>query len=112
MRLLPVLLLLAPPALAQAPPACTPSHEGMVACFGEKLCECRWEPGGTITGRAGGFRWDCGVLRPACGTVPAGPPPGDSPPISIMPLLQPQQGSGTQGGTPQSIDPRPGAFPR
>lgn len=70
-----LLLLAALPATAQTPPACTAGREGMTACHAEKLCECRWEPGGSLTGRPAAHRWDCGVLRPACGVVPAGPPP-------------------------------------
>jgi hypothetical protein len=101
MRVLPILLLLATPVLAEAPPACTPMREGMVACFGEKLCECRWEPGGSLPGRPAGHRWDCGALRPACGMAPAGPPAAELPPISVMPLLQPP-------GLP-SLMPRSGA---
>jgi hypothetical protein len=111
MRLLPTLLLLATPAFAQDPPNCTPAREGMVACLGEKLCACRWQPGGALTGRPAGHRWDCGVLRPACGVTPAGPPPGDSPPISVMPFLQQTpataaEGSAAQGGATPAPDPR------
>ncbi|MFZ4411103.1 MAG: hypothetical protein ACOYOH_27425 [Paracraurococcus sp.] len=88
MRLLPALLLLSLPAAAQDPPNCVPAREGMVACFGEKLCECRWSPGGSVVGRPPGHRWDCGALRPACGTAPAGPPAAEPPPqVSVMPLL-------------------------
>lgn len=79
--------LAAVPALAQDPPNCTPGREGIVACFGEKLCECRWAPGGTLTGRPPGHRWDCGALRPACGIAPAGPAPPEPPQISAMPPL-------------------------
>ena len=56
-----------------SPPRCTPAQEGAVACLDGKLCECRYEPGGTLTGRRAGTRWNCGALRPACGaaTMPA-----------------------------------------
>lgn len=97
MRLPFLLFLLALlPTAAQAqrePPACTAARQGMVACFGEKLCTCRAEPGGSLTSRRAGLRWDCGALRPACGVAPAGPPPAELPQISIMPLVQPQQGA-------------------
>jgi hypothetical protein len=84
MRAILFLLLLASlPALAQAPPACTAAREGMVACLGEKLCECRWAPGGSLTGRPTGMRWDCGALRPPCGVVP--PSPGMAPPVLLLP---------------------------
>jgi len=84
MRALILFLLLAGPAWGQAPPACTPAREGQVGCIGEKLCECRWAPGGSLTGRPASHRWDCGVLRPACGVVPAGPPPAS---LSLTPML-------------------------
>jgi hypothetical protein len=70
-RLILPFLMLAAPALAQEPPACTPAREGMVACMGEKLCTCAFDRGGSIAGRPAGHRWDCGVLRPSCGVAPA-----------------------------------------
>lgn len=83
---LAVLLLsvLVPAAPVAAQPACTAQREGMVACFGEKLCECRWEPGGSMTGRPAGHRWDCGALRPACGVVP--PSAGEAQPYPLRDL--------------------------
>jgi hypothetical protein len=78
MRLLLLLglLLAAPAARAQEPlPGCGAEREGMTACFGEKLCLCRFVPGGQLTARPAGHRWDCGALRPGCGVAPAGPPP-------------------------------------
>jgi hypothetical protein len=69
------LLCVAPAAQAQEPPGCVAEREGMTACFGEKLCLCRFAPGGQLTARPAGHRWDCGVLRPSCGIAPAGPPP-------------------------------------
>lgn len=105
--LLPLLLLLAGPALAQDPPACVPAREGMVACLADKLCECRWEPGGALTGRPAGHRWDCGALRPSCGVVPAAPQ-AEIPPISVMPLVQPRQPAEVPGYDPRLI-PRSGA---
>ena len=65
-RLAAALLLLALPAAAQAPPACTRAREGQVACMAGKLCECRFERGGQLTGRPDRFAWDCGVMRPMC----------------------------------------------
>ncbi len=77
-RLMLPLLLLAPLAgQAADPPACTPAREGVTACLDGKLCTCRYERGGSITGRRDGYRWDCGTLRPSCGpeaNLPAGPP--------------------------------------
>ncbi len=70
---------------AEAAPHCTPAREGEVACLDGKLCECRHEPGGTLTGRRPGERWDCGALWPACGgAVPADA--GQQPPAERAPL--------------------------
>jgi hypothetical protein len=67
MRMIRLLaLLLAGPAAAQAPPACSPEVEGQAACMAGKLCECRFERGGQLTGRPDRFAWDCGVMRPMC----------------------------------------------
>lgn len=77
---LAILLLLALPAAAQAPPSCTPESEGQTACMAGKLCECRFERGGQLTGRTDRFAWDCGVMRPTCP-----PDPTISQPQSWMP---------------------------
>jgi hypothetical protein len=75
-HLLPLFLLLALPAAAQEPepPACTDARAGAVACMAGKLCSCGYQRGGVMSGRPEGWRWDCGVLRPACGEAlpPAG----------------------------------------
>lgn len=65
-----LLLLLGMPAAAQVP-VCSAPREGMTACFDGRLCVCRFERGGTLTGRPDGYRWDCGALRPDC--PPASP---------------------------------------
>lgn len=52
---------------AAAAPRCTPTRAGEVACLAGKLCECRHESGGALTGRPAAVRWDCGALRPSCG---------------------------------------------
>jgi hypothetical protein len=68
-----LLLLLAAPAAAQVP-VCSAPREGMTACFDGRLCACRFERGGTLTGRPDGYRWDCGALRPDCApTSPVAP---------------------------------------
>jgi hypothetical protein len=100
--LLLLLLAAAPsPGGAQAPspaPICSAAREGMVACFGEKLCECRYDPGGSMTVRPPGHRWDCGVLRPSCGIAyPADPA---APPIPLRDL------------PPILLNPAPGELPR
>lgn len=76
------LLLLAGPALAQVP-LCIPEREGMTACFDGRLCRCRFDPGGQLTGRPADHRWDCGALRPPC---PA-PEPAPAQPILPPPQL-------------------------
>ena len=87
-------LLLAFPLLAfgagtaTSQPRCTPGREGEVACFDGKLCGCRYELGGTLSGRRAGTRWDCGALRPSCGgPVPAEAvqPPAERAPPSFLP---------------------------
>src|SRR5262249_48935699 len=53
------------PAMAQAP-ACDATTSGTVACFARQLCAGGYDPGGAMTGEPPGYRWDCGILRPAC----------------------------------------------
>jgi hypothetical protein len=81
-RLLPILpLLLMMPAAAQEMPACNQDRVGAVACMAGKLCACGYVRGGIVSGRPDGYRWDCGVLRPACGEAlpPAGMPAAPMP---------------------------------
>ncbi len=87
-------LLFAFPAAAQEPPACTPARAGTVACMAGTLCECRFERGGSITGTTNGHRWNCGILRPACGDALGAPatlaPPQPlpfAPELLLMPPL-------------------------
>ncbi len=60
------------PAVAGAP-SCDATRVGGVAAMAGKRCICRYERGGTMTGRKPGFRWDCGILRPADRFAPAVP---------------------------------------
>jgi hypothetical protein len=79
-----------PPATQAAILSCTAAIEGAVACMAEKLCLCRFDPGGTLTGRPPGVRWDCGIDRPSCGgPVPAdlGGFPGGVPIAPVQPQL-------------------------
>lgn len=76
-----LLLLLAYPAAAQ--PACTPGREGQLACMAGRLCACRFENGGSLTGRPSAHRWDCGTLRPDCRPEPV---PQSRMPVIIYPL--------------------------
>jgi hypothetical protein len=95
LRRLATLLLLALPAAAQQPPACNPARAGAVACLAGRLCECRFERGGSITGTRDGHRWDCNLLRPGCGEALA--PPGirgqaaPMPDILLQPVLPPDR---------------------
>ena len=66
--LVPIAILMAhQPDKAEAEtPICNQQAAGTVACFERKLCSCGFERGGSMTGLAPGYRWDCGVLRPTC----------------------------------------------
>ncbi len=91
-RALPVLLLLLPlPAMAQpaAVPMCLAQREGMTFCFATKLCLCRFDAGGSLTGLPPGFRWDCGVLRPGCGVVAPDTEAPAQAPVIVQPFIQP-----------------------
>jgi hypothetical protein len=101
-----VLLTLAGPGHGQEAPAapdCTPEREGVTACFGEKLCACRFEPGGSLTGRPPGHRWDCGALRPACSVVPTDPGLGARYRLQDLPalVLSPRSRRDTPGAAPR-----------
>lgn len=61
------------PAGAQTPPACRPETAGILACMAGRMCVCGFERSGRMTGAPGGWRWDCGILRPACGGGPDTP---------------------------------------
>ncbi len=81
---LPLLLLLAWPAAAQVP-LCIPEREGMLACFEDRLCRCRFDSGGQLSGRPAGHRWDCGPLRPDCRSPePQRQPPPWLPPPQLL----------------------------
>lgn len=61
-------LMVASPAVAQ-PLACQATTLGTTACLGSKLCACIYDRGGVATGIPAGYRWDCGILRPGCGSA-------------------------------------------
>jgi hypothetical protein len=82
------LLVLALPAAAGDIPACNAARAGAVACLSGRLCECRYERGGSITGQSTGHRWNCGILRPSCGEAPA-PQPYPAPLPELMLQLPP-----------------------
>lgn len=72
---------------AEAPPACADGSAGLVACVAGKLCACRLDRGGAVSGLPAGYRWDCGVLRPACGDAAFPPATLDSYPYPLPPGL-------------------------
>ncbi len=73
------------PAGAQGqPPACGARTEGQVACMAGRLCECRFERGGSVAGRPDRHNWDCGPLRPDCA-----PPPGIIQAPAQVPMIVP-----------------------
>lgn len=88
-RFLILLAVAALPAQAQPAPSCSAEIEGQAACMAGKLCECRFERGGQLTGRPDRFVWDCGAMRPLC-------PP--DPTISQAPAVLPPVGLWVQPG--------------
>lgn len=54
-------------ASSQQAPQCTAESLGQVACFVNKLCECKFERGGSMTGVPDAYKWDCDIKRPSCG---------------------------------------------
>jgi len=88
--LLPLLLPLLPPAgPGQAQPVCDQDRAGAVACMAGRLCACGYQRGGVVSGRPEGYRWDCGVLRPACAEAPATLPSAPMPPVELLLPLGP-----------------------
>jgi hypothetical protein len=81
-------------------PACEASREGTAACLAGRQCICRFDRGGIMTGRADGYRWNCGLLNSSCAEAPADaaqPALQASPyPLNISPDLE---GAGLTPGT-------------
>ncbi len=79
----------AAPAAASDPGACTPQREGMTACFANKLCRCGFAPPDKGRGLPARWRWDCGILRPACRLPPAetGAVPSDGAQIPLPVII-------------------------
>ncbi len=74
------------------PVRCGPAREGQVACMSGRLCACRFERGGQLTGRPDRFAWDCGTLRPPCDLPPADLPGGAmQPDIQVFPQVNPRR---------------------
>ena len=69
------------------PPSCADAITGLVAYVAGKLCACRFDRGGAASGLPAGYRWDCGVLRPACGDAAGQPATLDRYPYPLPPAL-------------------------
>ena len=76
------------PAVAQPPLACVVGTLGTTACLGSKLCACIYDRGGIASGTPAGYRWDCGILRPGCGS-------SVHPPVTLNPY---------EGPYPEALD--------
>jgi hypothetical protein len=85
-------MVLVPAAWGQAP-ACGPETAGQLSEQAGVRCECVSVAGGSITGVASGYRWDCGILR------------------SRMNQLVPATPNAYQGALPDSIIVDPGEVP-
>jgi hypothetical protein len=85
-------MVLVPAAWGQAP-ACGPETVGQLSEQAGVRCECVSVAGGSITGVASGYRWDCGILR------------------SRMNQLVPATPNAYQGELPDSIIVDPGEVP-
>ncbi len=77
----------ATPAGPEGPaPRCDAAHEGIVACFANVLCLCRFHPGDAARKLPDRFAWDCGITRPQCALPPADLTPRDpyaTPPVIV-----------------------------
>lgn len=74
--LLPAILvaaLLPVTSLHAEAPACNAATAGAVTCMAGRMCACDLQRSGRMTGAREGWRWDCGILRPACGGGPDTP---------------------------------------
>ena len=68
LHLAAAILCLAPGTAARAAePVCAAASAGGAACIAGRLCSCGFARASQATGLPDGFRWDCGILRPACG---------------------------------------------
>lgn len=70
-------------------PPCSPRLDGQALCGNGSVCSCRYDPGGSLTGRVAEWRWSCDILQMCGGPAPAGAPPTPLPPgLSLAPSLQ------------------------
>ena len=97
-----ILLSAAPRSGAQEPPpSCAAETAGLVACVAGKLCACGFARGGAVAGGGvpAGYRWDCGVLRPACGEPSDRPATLDRYPYPLPPALGLDRRHGSDAST-------------
>jgi len=49
---------------------CNQQAMGQVSCMANRMCECIYDSGGSVTGIPEGFRWNCGINRGRCEVEP------------------------------------------
>jgi hypothetical protein len=81
------------PAARGETPACSRDAAGQLSVQAGVRCECVAVAGGSITGVASGYRWDCGILR------------------SRMNQLVPATPNAYQGALPEAVDIDPAVVP-
>ena len=55
---------------AQDGPMCNQAAMGQVSCMANRMCECIYDTGGSVTSVPEGFRWNCGINRGRCEVEP------------------------------------------
>lgn len=89
--ILTMLLIITGGMPAEARQSCGPANAGQVACMDGRLCRCQFQQGGSVAGRADGYAWDCGALRPDCAPQSLAPDPAGlsarTPPIFVVPVV-------------------------
>ncbi len=55
---------------AQEGPMCGQQSMGQVSCMANRMCECIYDSGGSVTGVPEGFRWNCSINRASCEVEP------------------------------------------
>lgn len=61
-----IMLFVSTAAFAAEIPECTAKTQGILNCMAGKQCECKYFRPSTMRNDAGGYRWDCGIMRPNC----------------------------------------------
>lgn len=60
-----LLFMLTAPAFAEQP-TCNMVNNGIAHCIADRMCQCKYFSPSLIKNDPGGYRWDCGIYRPAC----------------------------------------------